>query len=400
MNTLIKKELPAKRKFWLNDMEAIVIIMILLVIIGTINIFSASFVTAEMTFKNPYFFLTRHLISIVIGLAAFFIATNFDYHKLRAAVPFLMAFTLVALVVVLITGVSVNGAKRWIGIGSMQFQPSEIAKIVGIVMSASFLGAKIDADKIITPFNRTLLIVLIMAALVEVEPDMGTAVLVAGIPILMYVVAGMNVRWIGYCGIAVALVAAFMITIQPYRMERLKSWYDPWSQSQGVGYQTVQSLSAIGSGGLWGMGLGKGVSKYSYLPEAHTDFAFAVFSQENGLIAVLVVFVLYMTLAIYCANIARRAHDGFGKMMACGIMLLTVGQAAANMAMIIGLLPVVGVPLPFISYGGTSLILNMASIGVLINIGRYAAYKAAKEKNTITGGMITIKTNQRLRRLK
>lgn len=400
MNTLIKKELPAKRKFWLNDMEAIVIIMILLVIIGTINIFSASFVTAEMTFKNPYFFLTRHLISIVIGLAAFFIATNFDYHKLRAAVPFLMAFTLVALVVVLITGVSVNGAKRWIGIGSMQFQPSEIAKIVGIVMSASFLGAKIDADKIITPFNRTLLIVLIMAALVEVEPDMGTAVLVAGIPILMYVVAGMNVRWIGYCGIAVALVAAFMITIQPYRMERLKSWYDPWSQSQGVGYQTVQSLSAIGSGGLWGMGLGKGVSKYSYLPEAHTDFAFAVFSQENGLIAVLVVFVLYMTLAIYCANIARRAHDGFGKMMACGIMLLTVGQAAANMAMIIGLLPVVGVPLPFISYGGTSLILNMASIGVLINIGRYAAYKAAKEKNTIAGGMITIKTNQRLRRLK
>ncbi|MBB5336446.1 putative lipid II flippase FtsW [Pectinatus brassicae] len=400
MNTLIKKELPAKRKFWLNDMEAIVIIMILLVIIGTINIFSASFVTAEMTFKNPYFFLTRHLISIVIGLAAFFIATNFDYHRLRAAVPFLMAFTLVALVVVLITGVSVNGAKRWIGIGSMQFQPSEIAKIVGIVMSASFLGAKIDADKIITPFNRTLLIVLIMAALVEVEPDMGTAVLVAGIPILMYVVAGMNVRWIGYCGIAVALVAAFMITIQPYRMERLKSWYDPWSQSQGVGYQTVQSLSAIGSGGLWGMGLGKGVSKYSYLPEAHTDFAFAVFSQENGLIAVLVVFVLYMTLAIYCANIARRAHDGFGKMMACGIMLLTVGQAAANMAMIIGLLPVVGVPLPFISYGGTSLILNMASIGVLINIGRYAAYKAAKEKNTIAGGMITIKTNQRLRRLK
>lgn len=400
MNTLIKKELPAKRKFWLNDMEAIVIIMILLVIIGTINIFSASFVTAEMTFKNPYFFLTRHLISIVIGLAAFFIATNFDYHRLRAAVPFLMAFTLVALVVVLITGVSVNGAKRWIGIGSMQFQPSEIAKIVGIVMSASFLGAKIDADRIITPFNRTLLIVLIMAALVEVEPDMGTAVLVAGIPILMYVVAGMNVRWIGYCGIAVALVAAFMITIQPYRMERLKSWYDPWSQSQGVGYQTVQSLSAIGSGGLWGMGLGKGVSKYSYLPEAHTDFAFAVFSQENGLIAVLVVFVLYMTLAIYCANIARRAHDGFGKMMACGIMLLTVGQAAANMAMIIGLLPVVGVPLPFISYGGTSLILNMASIGVLINIGRYAAYKAAKEKNTIAGGMITIKTNQRLRRLK
>jgi len=381
-------------------MEAIVIIMILLVIIGTINIFSASFVTAEMTFKNPYFFLTRHLISIVIGLAAFFIAANFDYHRLRAAVPFLMAFTLVALVVVLITGVSVNGAKRWIGIGSMQFQPSEIAKIVGIVMSASFLGAKIDADKIITPFNRTLLIVLIMAALVEVEPDMGTAVLVAGIPILMYVVAGMNVRWIGYCGIAVALVAAFMITIQPYRMERLKSWYDPWSQSQGVGYQTVQSLSAIGSGGLWGMGLGKGVSKYSYLPEAHTDFAFAVFSQENGLIAVLVVFVLYMTLAIYCANIARQAHDGFGKMMACGIMLLTVGQAAANMAMIIGLLPVVGVPLPFISYGGTSLILNMASIGVLINIGRYAAYKAAKEKNTIAGGMITIKTNQRLRRLK
>ncbi|WP_182188711.1 FtsW/RodA/SpoVE family cell cycle protein [Pectinatus frisingensis] len=383
----------------MNDMEAVLVIMVLLIIIGTINVFSASFITAEMNFNNPYFFLVRHLISIVVGAVVFLCAAKFDYHKLRVFVPFLMVFTIGALILVLMAGTSVNGAKRWIGIGFMQFQPSEIAKLVSIIMTASFLGSKIDNHKAIPLLNRTFIIAVLMATAVELEPDMGTALLVAGIPLLMHFIAGMKIKWIAYTVLAAAVLFGILVTLQSYRLDRIKSWYDPWSQAQGFGYQTVQSLSAIGSGGVFGMGLGRGVSKYSYLPEAHTDFAFAVFSQENGLFAVLFVFGLYVALAAYCGKIARRAGEGFGKMLACGIMLLIVGQAAVNLYMVIGILPVVGVPLPFISYGGTSLILNMASIGVLINIGRYA--NAETKRRRPDEQNIVIKTERRnLYRLK
>ncbi len=381
MNTLEKSQLKPHKRFWLNDMEAVLAIMVVLIILGTINVFSASFITAKVSFNNPYFFLIRHLISIIVGTVVFLCAVSFDYHKLRLFVPFLMVFTIAALILVLITGTSVNGAKRWIGLAFMQFQPSEIAKIVSIIMTASFLGSKIDKHKPISLFNRTFYIAVVMAMAVELEPDMGTAVLIGGIPILMHFIAGMKTKWISYALAATAVLFSFLIMFQPYRLDRIKSWYDPWSQSQGFGYQTVQSLSAIGSGGIFGMGLGKGLSKYSYLPEAHTDFVFAVFSQENGLIAVLFIFLLYAALAVYCGKIAKRTNEGFGKMLACGIMLLIVGQAVVNLYMVIGLLPVVGVPLPFMSYGGTSLILNMASIGILINIGRYAKSSAKSTKN-------------------
>ncbi|WP_229711326.1 FtsW/RodA/SpoVE family cell cycle protein [Pectinatus frisingensis] len=399
MNITGREQSVQKKKFWMNDMEAVLVIMVLLIIIGTINVFSASFITAEMNFNNPYFFLVRHLISIVVGAVVFLCAAKFDYHKLRVFVPFLMVFTIGALILVLMAGTSVNGAKRWIGIGFMQFQPSEIAKLVSIIMTASFLGSKIDNHKAIPLLNRTFIIAVLMATAVELEPDMGTALLVAGIPLLMHFIAGMKIKWIAYTVLAAAVLFGILVTLQSYRLDRIKSWYDPWSQAQGFGYQTVQSLSAIGSGGVFGMGLGRGVSKYSYLPEAHTDFAFAVFSQENGLFAVLFVFGLYVALAAYCGKIARRAGEGFGKMLACGIMLLIVGQAAVNLYMVIGILPVVGVPLPFISYGGTSLILNMASIGVLINIGRYA--NAETKRRRPDEQNIVIKTERRnLYRLK
>ncbi|WP_330998138.1 putative peptidoglycan glycosyltransferase FtsW [Pectinatus frisingensis] len=399
MNITGREQSVQKKKFWMNDMEAVLVIMVLLIIIGTINVFSASFITAEMNFNNPYFFLVRHLISIVVGAVVFLCAAKFDYHKLRVFVPFLMVFTIGALILVLMAGTSVNGAKRWIGIGFMQFQPSEIAKLVSIIMTASFLGSKIDNHKAIPLLNRTFIIAVLMATAVELEPDMGTALLVAGIPLLMHFIAGMKIKWIAYTVLAAAVLFGILVTLQSYRLDRIKSWYDPWSQAQGFGYQTVQSLSAIGSGGVFGMGLGRGVSKYSYLPEAHTDFAFAVFSQENGLFAVLFVFGLYVALAAYCGKIARRAGEGFGKMLACGIMLLIVGQAAVNLYMVIGILPVVGVPLPFISYGGTSLILNMASIGVLINIGRYA--NAETKRRPPDEQNIVIKTERRnLYRLK
>ena len=211
-------------------------------------------------------------------------------------------------------------------------------------------------------------IIFFMAALVELEPDMGTACIVFGVPFLMAFLVGIpwkQVKVLFFVGIG-GLIG--LIVWQPYRLLRVKTTYDPWSDAQGVGYQAVQSMSTIGSGGLWGMGLGEGVSKYEYLPEAHTDFAFAIFAQEHGYLGVLLVIALFFMLAVCCYYISARARDIYGQILTLGIMLLVVGQAAGNLFMVSGTFPVVGIPLPFISYGGSSLLVTMASMGILLNI--------------------------------
>ena len=359
-----------KKKFWINDTEAIIGIMVVLIILGTINVFSSSFIIAEAEFDSPYFFLKRHIINVIIGFMAFGICFRIDYHKWRKFIPFVLLFTLAALLLVLIIGPEVNGAKRWLPLGVTQFQPAEMAKLVSIMIMAAYLSVQVKLNLEIKFITPQLVIVFLMAFLTEQEPDMGTASIILGIPLIMLVVAGLNnekiLRLLG----ATALTIALLIWRQPYRLERLKVTYDPWSDAQNYGYQTVQSLSAIGSGELTGMGLGVGVSKYDYLPEAHTDFAFAIFCQENGFLGAIFVFLLFAALAVYAARIASRARDEYGQILSMGIMLLVVGQAVANLLMVGGMLPVVGVPLPFISYGGTSLIVTMAAVGILTNIGR------------------------------
>ena len=360
-----------KKRFWTNDMEAIIAITLVLLILGTINVFSASFVFAEAEFDTPYFFLKRHIVNVVVGLIAFVICFRVDYHIWRRGIVMILGFTIFALILVLIVGPVVNGAKRWLPLGITQFQPAEMAKLVSIMISAAYISLRVKLQLPLEVFTLQAGIIAIMFALTEMEPDMGTGCIILGIPMLMLVVAGLDGKKIlALTGAAVAGVAGLIIR-EPYRLERLKITYDPWSDAQNYGYQTVQSLSAIGSGELTGMGLGVGVSKYDYLPEAHTDFAFAIFCQENGFLGAILVFLLFGAFAIYAARIANQARDEYGQILAMGIMLLVVGQAIANLFMVGGMMPVVGVPLPFISYGGTSLIITMASIGILTNIGRH-----------------------------
>ena len=219
-------------------------------------------------------------------------------------------------------------------------------------------------------FNPQYIIVLFMGLLIELEPDGGTMFIVIFVPFMLMCIAGLE---------KVKVMSTFAV-LQPYRLARLKVLLDPWADSQGIGYQTVQSLSAIGSGGLTGMGLGMGVSKYSYLPEAHTDFAFAIFSQETGFLGVILVLVLYSAFTVYGARIANAAADAYGQFLATGILLLISGQAVINLLMVGGLLPVIGVPLPFISYGGTSLMISMASVGILLNIGQHGTGASNRSK--------------------
>ena len=388
-----------KQKFWINDMEAITYIMFILIVIGTINICSASLITAYTNFENPYFFLIRHLISIVVGFIAFLSVSRFNYKRLEQNLLPLIFITLMCLISVLLFGITVNGSKRWLPLGFMQFQPSEIAKIVTIILSASYLGKCLDRNIPITinpQKNIVFFICITIAAFVEAQPDMGTAMIILGIPTIMYFIAGLSKKWISIvCGLG-AILLTLLAAFQPYRLDRINSWYDPWSRSQGDGYQIVQSILAIGSGEFSGMGLGHGFSKYSYLPESHTDFAFAVFCQELGFIGAFIVFLLLITMAFYCTKIALRTKDNFGKMLVTGIMLLIVGQAIGNIAMVIGLIPVVGVPLPFISYGGTSLILNMLSMGLVLSVERHNYKQTTPTKKNIKSPSTLSKTTKPL----
>lgn len=361
-------------RFWHSDIEAVIVIILILLILGSINVFSSSFVMAERDHNTPYFFIQRHAISMVVGLIFGYIAYRLDYHKYSFLVPFLTIGLYIALISVLVFAPEINGARRWIapfGISFLTFQPAEIAKLCCIIIMSNYLFVQIKRGKKPTILDgRNAVIFLLMAYLIYKEPDMGTAAIVIGIPLIMMLIVGLPMKEI-YAVIIAAVGGSIVMVMQnTYRLERIKVWYDPFADALDKGYQTVRSLTAIGSGGFFGTGLGDGSSKYFYLPEAHTDFAFAVFSQENGFLMVLFVLALYTALSFYTLKIARSSKDVYGQLMAVGIMLLIVGQAIANMMMVSGVLPVIGVPLPFISYGGSSLIVSIVAVGILLNIAK------------------------------
>lgn len=372
-----KKELnqAGVKRFWTSDMEAIIAITVVLLVLGTINVFSSSFIFAEAEFGTPYFFLKRHVLNVFIGVLAFALCLYFDYHVWRKVIFWLVLGTFIALIAVLIFGPVVNGAQRWLPLPIGQFQPAELAKLVSIMIVAAYISSKIRLEQELHYKTIQMAIIFVFTVLTELEPDMGTASIILGIPLLMLMISGLSRNKILQLVGGALFLAGVLIYREPYRLDRLKITFDPWSDAQNVGYQTVQSLSAIGSGELTGMGLGVGVSKYDYLPEAHTDFAFAIFCQENGFLGAIFVFLLFAAFAVYAARIANKARDEYGQVLGMGIMILVVGQAIANLFMVGGVIPVVGVPLPFISYGGTSLIVIMAAIGILVNIGKQSEKK-------------------------
>lgn len=370
--------IPRKLVIWSNDHEAVIWIMVMLLIAGSVNIFSSTFVMAENEGSSPYFYLLKHLLIMGVGGLCFFLCYWVDYHRWRDILVPMTLVIMAMLVYVLGFGTAVNGAKRWIYIGSFSVQPAEFAKICSVMIEAYYLSYCIQKRQAFKLIQIQHIMLGILAALVELEPDMGTMMIILGVPLLMLIVAGLDMGKIKNLVFIVVAAATALCIYQPYRLQRIKVMLDPWADAQGMGYQTVQSITAIGSGGFWGMGLGEGLAKYAYLPEAHTDFAFAVFCQENGFLLAAGLIILYGLLGFFGAKIARNAYDAYGQVLAGGLVILICLQAVINMFMVSGFLPVIGVPLPFISYGGCSLLVSMAALGILVNINRYSLVKKRK----------------------
>ncbi len=364
-----------RNHFWKNPCEAIFTIVIILLAIGCINVFSASQVAAEDMFGNSKHYLYRYALFAASGIFAMWLLSLVNYRIWLKKTDLFAAGVIFLLMYVSYKGVVIKGAQRWLEIGSFSFQPSELAKMAVIFLCASSLGRHIDRQRRGNLLSASFFWSVAMGFLVYLQPDMGTAAIIVGLALGLYFICGLPHRQylMLLCGIPLAV---FIFTTRAaYRAERVRAWLDPWAYADRTGYQAVQSMLAIGSGGWLGMGMGRGSSKFYYLPEAHTDFSFAVFCQEWGFIGAVLVIVLFMALSYMLWRAAALAPDGAGYIIITGTNLLLTGQAVANIAMVCGMLPVIGVPLPFISYGGTSLLISMGMLGVALNVARQGQLK-------------------------
>lgn len=348
------------------------LVVLFLVVFGLIAVASASAVQSFQNFGNNYeYFYHQLLYGALIGVASFFIFSRIDYHLYKKiALPFFI-FAVILLVAVLVAGPVVKGARRWISLGPIVFQPTELVKAAVIFYFAAWFS-KIGADvktwkKGFAPFVA---VVAIVCALIIKQPDLGSLLIVATISTVLYFVAGAPWLHLGVMGVSAVGAIAYLIKTAEYRFARLTVFLDPSSDLKGAGYQINQALLAIGSGGFFGLGLTNSIQKHNYLPEVSTDSIFAIISEELGMGRGLMLLLLFLVLAVRGFQIAKNAPDEFGRLLATGITTWIAFQAFINIGAILGILPLTGVPLPFISYGSSALIVTLASSGILLNISR------------------------------
>jgi cell division protein FtsW len=350
------------------EFHLLVLVTLALVAFGLVMVYSASSARAAVAADDPAYYLKRQAVFALVGLGVLLVLSRLDFRILRrvGGPLLLVSFTLLAAVLVL--GTTVNGARRWLSVGALDFQPSELAKLAIALWLAALLasrGAPRSLGALARPIGG---VVLAACALVLLEPDLGTATVIVVMATGMLVVAGTPFRVLaGAASVTVVLTLA-AIWLEPYRRARLTSFLDPWADPEGTGFQTVQAMIALGSGGLLGVGLGESVQKIYYLPEATTDMIFAIIGEELGLVGATAVVAAFAVFAYAGFNVALRCRDPFGKVLAAGLTVLVTGQALLNLCAVLGVAPLTGIPLPFVSYGGSSLIVTLAAVGILLNI--------------------------------
>jgi cell division protein FtsW len=348
---------------------------ILLVAVSIVMVYSASAVMADDKLGQPYFYLIKQLLWAALGVALLALVMRIDYRVYREPVFIWsgLAVVSVALLAVLF-GPAVNNARRWFSIGGLGIQPSELAKLVAIIFIAALLERRMHRiNEIRYALVPITIVVGLLVGLIILEPDFGTAMSLALIAAVMVFAAGLNYAYIAGAILATFPVLAILVMGSAYRRKRLVTFLHPWDDPLGDGFQVIQSLIAVGTGGITGRGIMNGVQKLFYLPEAHTDFIYAVISEELGLIGATCVLVCFCVITWRGVRIALRAPDAFGAYIALGLTTMIAVQAFVNMSVVLGLMPTKGIPLPFVSAGGSSLLINLVGMGVLLNVSQHAA---------------------------
>lgn len=355
-----------------------------LVVIGLLFVYSASFYTAEKTYGSKYFYLFKQSIGAVVGFIAMFATfrIKIDWLKHCWIAGIVLSAILLALVFVPGIGIENYGAKRWIGFGSFSLQPSEIAKFAYVLFCAVYMSGRNMKN-----FSSCLVVIgvgIALCGLIILEPNMSITMCVAMLMIIMLFVGGMRWKHFAFLLIPIIVAVPLLIFAEPYRLQRLVAFLDPWASPKDEGYQLIQSLYALGSGGFFGVGLFNSRQKYRFLPFAESDFVFAVIGEETGLFGCAIVFTLYLFVIIRGVRISVNCKDKFRCFLAAGISAVIAVQSVLNFAVVTGSIPPTGLPLPFVSYGGTSLVVFMAATGILLNLSAEVKSDILEERLWIT----------------
>jgi len=350
------------------EQQLLLLVTLGLVAFGLVMVYSATSASAALANGDSSYYLRKQGLYALVGVGFLLLARRGNYRTLRHLSPMLVLVSIGLLLAVLVMGQTINGAKRWLAVGPAVFQPSELAKLALLVFAAAYLArhpAPRTLGELIKPLG---LVTGVVCALLLAEPDLGTAITIAVMMGGILVVAGSPGRLLlmafGLCS-GLVLAAAWF---EPYRRARLLSFLNPWDDAQGAGYQIVQAMIGLGSGGFFGVGLGQSVLKANYLPEAHTDMIFAIIGEELGLVGTTALIGAYAAFGYAGFRVALGCRDPFGKRLAAGITTLVCGQAVINIAAVMGAAPLTGITLPFVSYGGSSLVVGLAAVGILLNI--------------------------------
>jgi cell division protein FtsW len=351
-----------------------------LIAFGAVMVYSASSGTSLLSHDgDSSMYLKRYVASAALGLIALSFFARHGLETAKRLTPILLAVAFGGLVLVMIPGLGIeaNGSRRWLGAGPLQFQPSEVAKLALVLYAALLVSSDPRRVRSLAGVRPLILMAGAMALLVLVEPDLGTALVICLTLGALLLVGGVSMRHLLILFGGLAALAMIAALVEPYRRERLTSFLDPWGDAQGSGFQSVQAMIAIGSGGFFGVGLGESVQKLFYLPEAHTDMILAVIGEELGFVGMSVVLFFYGMIAYAGLRSARLAKDLYAKLVAAGITGVILIQATVNFFAVLGVLPLTGVPLPFISYGNSNLVVLLAGMGILINVSRQSAARPA-----------------------
>lgn len=353
--------------------KIIVFITLFLTIFGIVMITSSSSVWAEYKFNNPFKFTMHQTLFAIIGIFIMFIVSKIDYKLYYKHANHILLCATILLILVLIPGIGMirNGSRSWFGIGSFGIQPSEIAKVALIIFVSKYITKnEKDMDKIVSNAFPIIGVIFVIFFLILLEPDFGSGAIIVLSLIVLIFTSNIKISFFVKLGILGIAGIAGLIIIAPYRMARIVAYLNPWSDPLGSGFQIIQSLYAIGPGGLFGLGLGNSIQKHFYLPEPQTDFIFAIISEELGFIGIIILASCYVVLFYNVIKLSLCTKDLFGKYLSFGLIIELVLQTLLNLLVVVGLIPVTGVTLPFLSYGGSSLLTCLLMIGIILNICR------------------------------